>query len=50
MVVWKVEWQHKSGHTVTISFVDAPEIRVKKYTQQLDEQGVKYTLTKTEEQ
>lgn len=49
MVVWKVEWENMMGHSVTISFVDAPESRVKKYTQQLDEQGVKYTVTKTEE-
>jgi hypothetical protein len=47
-MVVKIEWITVNGHTVVVSFVDPPKGRIKKYTQQLDAEGVKYTV-KTEE-
>lgn len=48
VMVWKVKWQSVAGHQVVVSFVDAPASRVKKYTDQLDAEGVKYQVTKEE--
>lgn len=45
---WQVKWQNLNGTEVVVTFVDAPASRVKKYTDQLDAEGVKYKVTKEE--